>query len=339
MIPKIELDGLPVIEVSDSEEITIAVKPEDLQEGDEADPKQHPIAIAHRRERGVEDARVSKREVLIRRGDQWFRYGALSGFHSTFECQEHRRDKSSGDSVPRSHSEQTNQTPESRFLIGGKSGSFPMKKSLLVAFLITIAGNSLADTLTPYSDPGNPNTAFYTFTALATGNVTGFFAGASAADLSVVGLSVNGGTPTVFGLNNQSTAISQSLNFGSVSAGDSLIFILRNQTTGTQFSSDPVSNPDGQQHVFSAGFTNSGGAIPSGIQISFEDLAKSQGSDFDYNDASFIFTNVTDDPVGAAAPMANPLPGALVLFTGGLGVIGVAFLLRPRRRKRRYSHP
>jgi hypothetical protein len=40
--------------------ITVAVKPEDLQDGDEADV---PL-------------RVSKREVLIRRGDQWFRYGA-----------------------------------------------------------------------------------------------------------------------------------------------------------------------------------------------------------------------------------------------------------------------
>lgn len=76
VMPKTELDGLPVIEVPDSEEITVAVKPEDLQEGDETEPEQHPIAIALRRQRGIDDARVSKREVLIRRGDQWFRYGA-----------------------------------------------------------------------------------------------------------------------------------------------------------------------------------------------------------------------------------------------------------------------
>ena len=31
------------------------------------------------RQRGVNDARVSKREVLIRRGAQWFRYGAETG--------------------------------------------------------------------------------------------------------------------------------------------------------------------------------------------------------------------------------------------------------------------
>ena len=76
VMPKTELDGLPVIEVPDSAEITVAVKPDDMQEGDMDDPKHHPIAIALRRERGIDDARVSKREVLIRRGDQWFRYGA-----------------------------------------------------------------------------------------------------------------------------------------------------------------------------------------------------------------------------------------------------------------------
>ena len=75
-MPKDEFDGLPVIDVPDSEEITVAVKFDALAEGDEADPEQHPIAIALRRLRGINDARVSKREVLIRRGDQWYRYGA-----------------------------------------------------------------------------------------------------------------------------------------------------------------------------------------------------------------------------------------------------------------------
>jgi hypothetical protein len=75
-MPKTELNGLPVIEVPESEEITVAVKPDDIQEGDEADPQQHPIAIALRRQGGIDEARVSKREVMIRRGTQWFRYGA-----------------------------------------------------------------------------------------------------------------------------------------------------------------------------------------------------------------------------------------------------------------------
>ena len=74
-MPKTEFDGLPVIEVPGGEEITVAVKPEDIEEGDEASPEHHPIAIALCRRRGVDDARLSKREVMIRRGDKWFRYG------------------------------------------------------------------------------------------------------------------------------------------------------------------------------------------------------------------------------------------------------------------------
>ena len=74
-MPKIELDGLPVIDATASEEITVAVSADDLRAGDIKNPERHPVAIALRDDRiGVDDARVSKREVLIRRGKQWFRY-------------------------------------------------------------------------------------------------------------------------------------------------------------------------------------------------------------------------------------------------------------------------
>ena len=75
-MPKIELDGLPVIDADESEQITVAVSADDMQAGNPKNPEKHPIAIALRRKRGVDDARVSKREVLIRRGDQWYRYDA-----------------------------------------------------------------------------------------------------------------------------------------------------------------------------------------------------------------------------------------------------------------------
>jgi hypothetical protein len=73
-MPKIELDGLPVIDAPESEEITVAVGADDMQAGNTKNPERHPVAIALRRQRGVDDARVSKREVLIRRGDKYFRY-------------------------------------------------------------------------------------------------------------------------------------------------------------------------------------------------------------------------------------------------------------------------
>ena len=71
-----KIEGLPVIDVDKSEQITVAVRADDLSEGDMADPKQHPIAIALRRQDAVDDARVTKNEALIRRGKQWFRYNA-----------------------------------------------------------------------------------------------------------------------------------------------------------------------------------------------------------------------------------------------------------------------
>jgi hypothetical protein len=72
-----KVKGLPVIEVDESEEITVAVSADDLLEGDTTDPERHPIAIALRRQDDdVDDARVTKRDTLVRRGKQWFRYEA-----------------------------------------------------------------------------------------------------------------------------------------------------------------------------------------------------------------------------------------------------------------------
>jgi len=45
-----KIEGLPVIEVDESEQITVAVRADELLEGDTADPEQHPIAIALRRQ-------------------------------------------------------------------------------------------------------------------------------------------------------------------------------------------------------------------------------------------------------------------------------------------------
>jgi hypothetical protein len=75
-MPKDEFDGLPVIDVPETEQITVAVSADDLVEGDTADPKRHPIAIALLRQGDVDDARVTKNETLVRRGKRRFRYDA-----------------------------------------------------------------------------------------------------------------------------------------------------------------------------------------------------------------------------------------------------------------------
>jgi hypothetical protein len=71
-----KIEGLPVIDVEESEEITVAVRADDLLEGDTANPERHPIAIALRRQNDVDDARVTQDDTLVRRGKQWFRYDA-----------------------------------------------------------------------------------------------------------------------------------------------------------------------------------------------------------------------------------------------------------------------
>ena len=71
-----KIEGLPVIDADESEQITVAVRAGDLLECDTADPRRHPIAIALRRQEDVDDARVTKNETLVRRGKQWFRYEA-----------------------------------------------------------------------------------------------------------------------------------------------------------------------------------------------------------------------------------------------------------------------
>ena len=57
-----KIEGLPVIEVDESEQITVAVRVDDLLEGDTSDPERHPIAIALKRQDDVDDARVTKNE-------------------------------------------------------------------------------------------------------------------------------------------------------------------------------------------------------------------------------------------------------------------------------------
>jgi hypothetical protein len=44
--------------------------------GNTDDPEQHPVAIALGRKRGIDAARVTRKEVLIKRGDKWWRYNA-----------------------------------------------------------------------------------------------------------------------------------------------------------------------------------------------------------------------------------------------------------------------
>ncbi len=201
-----------------------------------------------------------------------------------------------------------------------------MRKSLLAALLAASCLGSYgvvpaqAATI-PYPHAGTQNSALYNFTATATGNIEAYFYGSSAADIDLVGLLVNGIPTGITGLNNQTSHFGDSIDLGNVTAGDKLTFILINQTTGHDWYSRRHLNSDHSQHVYSTPYSGSG-VIPAGTYVGFEDLPKGS-NDWDYNDLQFVFVDVD--------PPATPLPAALPLFAGGLGVISLLSMRRKRK--------
>ena len=205
------------------------------------------------------------------------------------------------------------------------------KRSLLAAAalvgLAALASGSAARAGTiPYpGPPGTINLASYNFTAATTGDIVGAFFGFNAGDTDEIEMLVNGvATPPGFGFVNQTSVIASTFDFGAVHAGDTITFVLHNVNTGTDISSVPSLNGDGVQHIYSTDFGGNG-TIPAGTYVAFEDLLASQGSDFDYNDDSFVFFNL-------ATTSSTPIPGALPLFASGIGLVGVLALRRKRKK-------
>jgi hypothetical protein len=163
----------------------------------------------------------------------------------------------------------------------------------LALLLCSLGTGARADAI-PYPDPGTPNTAVYTFTALASGDIIAYFAGSTASFDNQLGLEVNGSlTSAGYGLDNHTSTLGQAFNLGHVSAGDTLVFVLHNLTLGTNAYSDPSLNGSydangslGHQHVYSTAYTATSpiiNNIPTGTYVSWEDLPF-PSSDFNYND-------------------------------------------------------
>src|SRR5207248_4286791 len=92
-----------------------------------------------------------------------------------------------------------------------------------------------------------------------------------------------------------------SLVLGSVTAGDVLTFQMHNLSPGygSAFSDPTLNGPYdggvGIQHVYSTAYTATGPVfpgVPPGTYVAFEDIPLSLSPDFNYNDLSFVFTNV-----------------------------------------------
>jgi hypothetical protein len=194
--------------------------------------------------------------------------------------------------------------------------------SLLATALLatTAAGSAFADAI-PYPSSGTENAATYTFTAATTGDLTAYFLGTAASYTETLGLLVNGVDTAITGLNNQSSSVGDSLSFGNVTAGDTLTFYISVLTTGDTWYSNAASNSDGANHVYSTAYTGGVAGVPAGTYVAFEDLPAS-GSDFNYFDETFVFTNVATTP-------AVPEPANVALLLAGLGLMG--FVARRRR--------
>jgi len=92
-------------------------------------------------------------------------------------------------------------------------------------------------------------------------------------------------------------------------------------TTGDRFFSNPALNADGQQHIWSTPYAGGEFQIPAGLFVGFEDLRG--GGDRDYDDLSFVFTNV-------GAKNVVPEPATWMMLIAGFGLVGLA--IRRRRR-------
>jgi hypothetical protein len=194
-----------------------------------------------------------------------------------------------------------------------------MKTILLTLTFVTTASISAWGDIIPYPDPGTiaPTVPL---TATATADIDGYFYGASAADLDLIQMcDLTSTTCSAFQLPNTS-AIGTEVNFGAVTAGDVIVFNLENTSTSdTILSSDPAISDDGINHAYVTPYTATGptaiAGIPAGTFVGMEDLSLKQGTDLDYNDDQFVFTNV-------AAQV--PEPSLLVMCIGLVGLLPVA---------------
>jgi len=215
--------------------------------------------------------------------------------------------------------------------------SYKTALASLGALALISAASARADAI-PYPCCGY-NTTTYTFTASASGDIDAYFAGSTAGYDNELGLLVNGVSTGVVGLDDKTSFVGQMLDLGHADAGALLVFVLQNNSLGEDAYSDPAMNlsydngpatgtTDGHNHVYSTAYTATSPiltGVPVGTFVAFEDLPF-PGSDYNYNDETFVFTNVST---------SVPEPGIWAMMLIGFGGLGAA--MRSNRRKQATS--
>lgn len=201
--------------------------------------------------------------------------------------------------------------------------SFLSSCALAFAFLVPACH---ADSV-PYANIG---TAAPTvpLTAASTGSISAYFYSANTAGNDQVRLfNVTQNTFSAFTLNAPSSTMGQMFNLGTANKGDVLVFelvnyALMNPNTGTYplLASDPTYSDDKINHAYVTAFSGTS-SIPAGTYVAFEDYLG--GYDYDYNDDTFVVTNLST----MTTATVTPEPGSLVLMGTGL-LTGVGFLRR-----------
>jgi hypothetical protein len=210
-----------------------------------------------------------------------------------------------------------------------------MRLSMLALASLLAAGTPslLADPFTPYSPVGTPITTSspVTYNGANGVGITAYFYSVSASDTDTI--SVWDDTTKSFLLptnafNNQSPSTpgtSVVFTNSSLANGDVLYFDLFNTSYPTDtFSSNTATSPDGDNHAYITPFDGTIGSFGTivGTYVGMEDLPAG-ASDFDYNDDTFVFTDVS---VNRQNTDPTPEPSSFVLF--GTGLLGAAGVLR-----------
>jgi hypothetical protein len=197
-----------------------------------------------------------------------------------------------------------------------------------------------------YTQPRTYNTARYTFSALADGDLTVYRMNSTGFYLSTLGVKVNGKTIARGLLDTDTWNIFSANVLGQVRAGDAIEFFIDTwdrDAAGTKlgrYFSNSARNADGLNHVYATAHPAEPWiGVPEGTFIGFEDTVTTDPrSDWNYNDYALVVPNLVIGSPTAGRPIAGPVSGAVpevgtwAMMLIGFGATGAA--LRGNRRAR-----